>query len=329
MGKKNKNMITDQFIAQNLIEIEKPTNNKMAISLIIAVILLVLVGGGLILFLNRDKFDWELKLPWSKKEEERPLVVVDDDKRKEKLDLIVPKFTPKDYTLGELKFKFSDMVHTEKGYEFKVEVATTSRKEYSVKADKVLIDNYAFNVNFSIDRVSSTGVGGTIKVAQTDLDKYGIISFSKLIVYFSYTDIQSGEENLQKVDVTIVNNIKYDNDVKGLIEIYNLNDTKLSYYRIDTDKDNTYIYFHVKNNSNYKKVISIKKLLINDEIYDYKDLNAEVYNLAQDIFYITIPKKEVKKVNNMKVSFFITGKAPVEKNDAIYITTDYSKEFVK
>ncbi len=329
MSKKNKNMITDQFIAQNLIEIEKPSNNRMAISLIIAVILLVLVGGGLILYINRDKIDWEFKWPWNKKEEERPLVVVDDDKRKEKLDLVVPILTPREYSLGGIIMEFSDMIHTEKGFEFKINLKTEEWETFSVKADKIVVDGYAFDLNFSVDKVSTTPVDGTIKIAQTDLDRYGIISFSKLILYLKFTNLETEKEELQKIDLALTNHIRYDNEIKGLIEIHNQNDTKLSYYRVDTDKDNTYIYFHARNFNNFKKIIRIKKLLLNGEIYEYTDLNVEVYNLSQEIFYITIPKKDVKKVNNMTISFFIIGKAPVEKNDAIYITNEYSKEFVK
>jgi len=78
------------------------------------------------------------------------------------------------------------------------------------------------------------------------------------------------------------------------------------------------------------KNIKVKKLLINDELYDYSELNEVLYAGAEKIFYIVIPKNKVKEVKSFNISFFIINNAK-EQDDkvfpAIYSTLEYSLEF--
>jgi len=46
------------------------------------------------------------------------------------------------------------------------------------------------------------------------------------------------------------------------------------------------------------------KLVINDTIYEYKNFNTEIYNEAEKVFYLAIPKDKVKEVNKY---FFISS----------------------
>ncbi len=147
-------------------------------------------------------------------------------------------------------------------------------------------------------------------------------------IYISTVDLKKNEAYSGIYTPPIVNNITYDNDVDGLIEIYNEKDNQLSYYKTETDKDNTYLYFYFNNKSRMLKEVIVKKLLINGELFPMEDFKKEIYYNARDIFYLTIPKKKVRNIDNFTVSFFITNvNEKAYHNSTVYQTNEYNKIF--
>lgn len=328
--------ITDQFIAQNLIEIEKPTTNIRTIIFMVVVIFLVIGGVGLGIYFNRDKINWEIRLPWQD-EDDPPLFEFGNKskgkgKNNSKQEIVIPEIFPSSTNFRGLGMNPKDLKRDNKGYTFTLEL-TPAEVVRNIRIEKAIVDGYVIDLGIDVGEITEVTRTIEVRINQTDLDRYNILSFSRLGIFVSLDKNDSHGDNTHiqgYFNFKMHNNITYDNDVKGTIEIYRYkndgDDNILYYYKTEADKDNTYIYFYFENSDFTIKRFSIKKLLINGELFDGAELNAEVFRGARDIFYITIPKKKVKEVENFSVSLFITEQNDEnEKNNAIYVTPEYTR----
>lgn len=335
MTRKNKNNNnTDAFIAQSLIEIERPTNNRATIIFVCFIILLIVGGVGVYLYTHRDKFDWEIRLPWQSPDE--PPIFggnsKDKDKNKEKLDLVIPEIIEAKLPIQDSEVSFANLKHDDKGYTFITKIKNDKNPGFSFKIEKVLLDGYAFSVDATFENIDYGTHEYTVRINQTDLDRYKIESFSKMLVFYTYTSSRDNKTVEGDFNIRITTRINYDNEMKNILEIYSYapkgtkgNNNILYFNRVDSDKDNHYIYFYFENTEKFIKEITIKRLLINEELYEYDDFKVEVYKKSHDIFYLTIPKKKVREIENFNVSFFITTIMKNPDMNATYISSEYSK----
>ena len=153
-----------------------------------------------------------------------------------------------------------------------------------------------------------------VRINKTELDSLEISNFNKLSFYWrvSPSDSTKVSENIVHVSQPIEAN----NDIKGLIEIDNRNGTLIRYYRTVEDNDKTYIYFDFKNESKTdNKIILIKKMIINDKIYDASSFEENIYI-----------KTEFKNINSFTISFFVLVKED-DKLVQTYISNEYTRKF--
>ncbi len=309
----------------NIVRMEKKSSNKVGI-IIIVILVLALVGGSAFYF-YKNGISFELKLPWqtekraskddsSKKEKE-------DEEEKNKNEYAPPSFVDQDLASGYgYNINFSNFQKSNLGYDMDI-TFETKNNSYTIYLEKVLVDGYDTSVTFSKSLNPYESITQTLRINQTELDALDIVSFSRLELYIKCVD-STGKGKVERYEVNS-QNIAPDNSRKGLIRIDQKNQTNVNYYKVQEDKDNTYIYFDFQNYGAIRtQILSVKKLLINGKIYDYKDLNEEVYHGAEKIISLTIPKSEFKKVESFTVSFTMINEEEGKKT-AAYITNEYSK----
>lgn len=216
----------------------------------------------------------------------------------------------------------------DKGYTFDVEL-TAIDTSYNLNCEKVLIDGYDFMVSFNISAPMGTSKKETIRINKTDLDALDINSFSNLRFYWYISNETKTDFKNEVVNVT--QKISSDNTRKGLINIDQISIDKsqkfnISYYQMVEDKEATYIYFDLKNNSNVKNVdVLVKKLIVNDKLYDVSSFSESMYMNSERIVGITIPKSEFSKVESFNISFFVI----VKENNTIsemYTSNEYTRK---
>ncbi len=318
--KKNYNYPSDDSV----IRLEKSSSNKVGIIILVLIILALIVFSVFHFYKNGVRF--ELKLPWQT--EERKNSSNTDDKGKEdpessKTKYDKPSFSSYEFEQDSYELKFSDFQESNLGYDMDITFSTKS-EPYTIILEKLLVDGFDTTTTFTRSLNPQESATQTIRINQSELDALDIESFSQLVFYFKSIDSE-GNEEVKRYPVSSTGINYPNNDRIGLIEIDNKNQTKLSYYKTEEDKDNTYIYFDFNNYGNVRtQIVSVKKLMINGNIYDYNDLKEEVYHGAEKIISLTIPKSEIKKVENFSVSFTMLNEENGKKT-AVYITNEYSK----
>ncbi len=317
----------------NVVRMEKKATNKIGLFFVI----LLAVGGfgygGFYLFQHRKEIDWELKLPWSKEKDEEDNEKTDSKKdnggsKNAGLDgrLVVPSLNEKEFGENQGKLKLYNIRTDSKGYYIDVDFKTSAPSS-TLTIFKVLVDGYDTSVTLRItDIADDEATTSTILIPKTELDALKIVSFNKLDIYYKI-DTPEKEGVLSRREIQAYNKIEYDNTLKGLIEFYNANEVKGNFYKVTDDKENTYIYFYfINENRNAPKNVKIRRLLINGELFEYKDFNLDIYCGTNKVFYLTIPKKKVKKVENFTISFSILGLDLDGEIKSFTFTPDYEKK---
>lgn len=323
--------------SDNMVHFEKRATNKVGLIFVLFLSIIGIGVGSFYLYKHRDTIDWNIKLPWDKEKTEEEENNKDSENKqpnKEAMNrkLDVPSMSEEVEKISDTEIKFYNLEGDEKGYTIKVDVKTYASSA-TLKVEKVLVDGFDTSATLDItdnydQNGSSTQFPTTsyIRIPKTELDKLNIIGIRSIILYYKL-ETPEEKKDINRLELTLYSKIKYDNKIKGLIELYHNNGVLANYYQTLTDKDYTYIYFDFKNENHLqKKTIKIKKLVINDTIYEYKNFNTEIYNEAEKVFYLAIPKDKVKEVKNFTVSFFILDTE--EKGfSSVYITPEYKKEW--
>ncbi len=320
-----KNRYNYQEYDEGFLQMEKRATNKKGI-IIILIIMLALIGGSVFYF-SRNGISFEFNLPWQteekienkkKKEEEK-----EETKIKNKLD--APVFNDQQfYTAADYMIEFSDFHKSNLGFDADITFSTTNNPR-TVILEKVLVDGYDTTTTFTKSLNPLESITQTIRINQVELDALDIVTFGRIALYFKVLDSE-GKSEVKLFEMNASNKIDVDNSRKGLIEIDNKNNTKISYYKLLEDKDNSYLYFDFKNTSLGKsQIIAIKKLMINGKIYDYKSLKEEIYHGAEKIVSLTIPKSDYKKITSFAISFVMFSTDENGKMTEAYITNEYSR----
>lgn len=319
----------------NVVRMEKKATNKFGLFLLFIAVIGGFGYGGYYLYEHRKEIDWEIKLPWKNNgsTEDNPngnkglFGGGSSSNRNEKL--VVPNsISSQEISINDSIVRFHDINADDKGFTFEVDFIT-KKDQATLTIEKLLIDGFDNSAKLTITDVAdaeNSPTTGTIRVQKSELDALGIYAFNTFSVYLK-VDLPGKPGNIYRKDIRVYHNIEYKNGLSGLIEIYNKDLSVINFYKTTTDKDNTYLYFNfVNEDRNVSKRVKIKKLLINGELYDYSSLDEFVYSGANKVFYITIPKKDIKDIEDFTISFFILTLNRSDETTGFYITPEYSKK---
>ena len=317
-----------------LFRMEKRASNKVGVFLVIVVALILLGGVFFYLYSNKDGIDWSFSWPWENGENkidqsDNPdnIKLPNSNSSSNKEELSMPSLKEEVWDgMGDYKIIVSNLQADDHG--FTLDIAFEAyRNDYTFVLEKILVDGFDTSVTLNKSVAKGAQFKENIRINKSDLNLVNVSNFSNLTFYYRVdTPSLSLTGSVIKKSVTVNSIVMSDNVIKGLVEIDNSNQTTVSYYTTVDDKDNYYIYFDFKNISlNKKQQVSIKKLLINGKIYDYKDFKTEIYQGAEKVVYLIIPKSEVKTIENFTVSFTMLCEVD-GKITAVYITNEYSKK---
>ena len=291
-------MPNDEFNYIDETAIKQQSKKPLIIIIIIVSVIIIALVVGLIIF-NSTKETEE-------KEKDDIVEVEGTNKLYDRVSgLMIPKsYTEKPYDRNGVSLAVTNITANKTGYI--IELAYNNYNAHNVILDctKVLIDNFATSVKFKL--VTNNGIEQktTINIPKTELDLLEITDFKTITLLTTVTSELNNESNKRKIEINSFSLDDVDNK-KNRIVYDEIDDLSLSVYKTSTDSDNTYIYFDIENKSQEQSYdVYINKLLINGEIYNYKDFYQKAHYLSETIFYLAIPKKEFPAVERIELSFF-------------------------
>ena len=300
------------------LEIEDSSKKTIVFFIIVTCIIIFLLIF-LVLKIAAPKHDGlREETPNTNKIEEQPAM----DSRSEfneEANLVIPSFANGTiYEEYDLKIIMSNLQADKSGYTFTIVGSELGEDNYILNCNKISIDSFETSANFTlyVNAYSSDEV--VVRIPIEELNILEINDFNKLTFFF---DIQeSGSTKSFIRDVVMSQNIPIINTKKGLLKIDEKNDLLINYYKKIEDDTNTYLYFEIENNKESNQVIKIKKLLLNDNLYEVNDFSQNSHALTKNIFYLKIPKKEINNIEKLRISFFIFD--TIIDGKATYITNE-------
>ena len=321
-------------INNNMVRMEKKSSNKVGLILLMIIFLLAFGYGGYYLWKNWDNINWEFSLPWQEKETDSSGRKIVDGNGQSTSNvggsstsskLLLPTMSEQKYERGgKYEIYVTNLQADDKGYTFDVELFSID-DTYTLNCEKVLIDGFDTSTSFKIDSPMGVRKLETERINKTELDALDITSFNELTLYMNVVSAKGETIQLNEV-IHVTQPIEANNTRKGLISIDDRNNVSISYYRTVEDNENTYIYFDFKNTNKKNIFVLVKKLIINDELYDMSSFEESIYRESEKIFSISIPKSSFSKINSFTISFFTL----VKEDDKIletYISNEYSRKF--
>lgn len=317
---------------KNVVRFEKKATNHVGLFFVFIFAVAIFGGGGFLLYKYRDQIDWNFTLPWeSGKDGENGK---DSSGKKSKKELVVPEFQrTKSIIKGKSTFEIIKIETDEKGFVIHANFKTTS-PQATFDVNQVVIDGYHTTTTFKVkdtfsgnDPAAREGTNVKFRIYQTDLDKYNLTSFKNLVFHYTlYENDQTYNNCITQISFT--NYVKTSEGLKGLAEVGDNERVFIKYYKTDKFLNETYIYFFVDNkNTKFNTELKIKKLMINDRLYDMPEFIEVLPKGSGTIFAIRIPEKKIKEVENFTVSFFILEYNTTGTSyNSIYSTNDYTKE---
>lgn len=345
--------------------IEKRATNKVGLVLLFLIVIAALAGGGYYLYTHKDslKTDWNISVPWTKSEEKK-----EEEKRaKAKGSTGYTGFTkPDGYAMDNLEintdsasakcgFRLIDGIEIKDNnvvltYEMYKKPRETGEpvSSCSVKGTRFLVDGF----DISSEMYTELGVGesskkGEIRFKLSELESQELVGMKDLSIYVVWTEKEEVLANMKNINIPF-KNIKYPkNDFTGITvdELIGLDNTvKITYYDTREDNDNTYIYFlyesktkgnTFKSDNDLIITFKIKKLVLNDKVYDATKYEKIIRGGGKNIGYIAIPKEDVSKVTKFRISFMVLTElsseaaAKVKTGEptaAYFVSKEYARE---
>lgn len=222
----------------------------------------------------------------------------------EEANLVIPSYANGTiYEGNNLKLTMSSLQADKEGYRFHVSAIEEDGNSYIIRCNKIAIDNYETSATFQFHLNSYSSLDTNVRIPMEELKTLEISDFNTLTFFL---DIQQ-EEKIQTVtrDVVMTHNILVDNTKRGLLKIDEKNSVLISYYKKVEDNTDTYLYFEIDNKSESNQLIKIKKLLLNDTLYEVKGFSQMTYNSTKSIFSLKIPKEDISSIEKIRISFFL------------------------
>lgn len=342
---------------RSLIRMEKRATNHFGLFIVFLLTAIGLGVGGYLLYKNKDNIDFIL--PWDKieyDEEEREPIIDDKKDNTSGGKLYLPEINPdtniiagNDYKLG---LYITKIKATEKGYEitFQFSQDKSIKDTYDIPeetihltCDKILVDEYEVSPKFELqfNKNSFQQDQTTITIPIEELENLEIVTFNSLYFFIelrkeniSLDTIDDEEEQEEDEIIPIEGFITAYQDlnvtnVKKIKKSYTVqNNLRISYYKKIEAEDATYLYFQVDNTNQIdNQEVELKKLVVNDKIYTKATAYVKSHYDSKNIFFIKIPRKDIKKVNNFTASFFITKTENGKKS--IYSTNELTFDLTK
>lgn len=336
---------------RSLIRMEKRATNHVGLFFVLLLTAIGLGVGGYLLYKNKDNLD--LILPWEKQEhdeEEHEPIIDDKEDNTSNGKLFLPEINPDTNIISGNEFKLGLYIKkikaTEKGYvidfEYKNDANVEPNVEYikdgtiKLKCTKILIDEFEVSPTFELEfnNKNKTSDKTTITIPIEELENLEVVTFNSL--YFFVTMEREDVENIEEEDEIF--------DVEGMILAYQdlnisnvkkieksytvQNKVRISYYKKIEAEDATYLYFQTENShQEYTQEIQLKKLLVNDEIYNKTSLKIKNHYDSKNIFFIKIPRKEYRKVDKFTASFYVIKDN--DGNKSIFSTNELTFDLTK
>lgn len=312
-----------------------PIKKEKSLNTIPILIIIIIVGiiafGGYYIYQHKDELEITDIIPWDDEEDKK------EENKKESSNnskLTIPSLNKAAVNVDEHLIKILEITADDKGYIITLGLTCNRTEKCTMTVNEVLIDGYYVSTTFSVTDYSDierTPTEIQFRINQSELDNLEITAFKNitLFYYFEATDMDEKDKKaLHCNSFTFNNTIPIDNTKKGLLNVDTKGTTTIKYYKILKTSDYTYIYFDVKNTNvwNYQTIM-IKKLLINDRIYEMPKFEEKIYNSAEHLVYIKIPTDKIEEVKKITISFFIFEKDENNNNTKIYITNEFSKKF--
>ena len=226
-----------------------------------------------------------------------------------------------------LKVYIESVERANNGYTVTVLFKASSDLSYAdVKVLDVLIDGYSIGEEFKISiREPEEEVKKDFFIKKTTMAELEMTRFSRISMYFH---VDYGNDKYEDFfgEAETFSYEKIDNRKKGLINLGTNDKLTIYYYKVLQDKDFYYIYFLLKEkNYNYNHYVQLKKLIINDEVYNYEDeLNIYMRENTMKQFYLKIPRKDFDEISSFRISFYlISDKGGDFGENTIYITESF------
>ena len=322
-------------------KVEKKSSNKIGLIILLIVVLVGLGSGGYFLYKHKDKLniDWDFSLPWKKDEDNKTTGNDNNLKTKTQKTNTDVTFNTPNYiskksfaNLTSCKAKVLDFKDSNTELAVTIEITGPLYEPfcdieiYQLTADGFTIPGTT-NIKVERDEIKTAD----IVMKKSDLEAQEIAAINTLTLFMKVITKQDGEPSYIKEEISFTNSRPISNAKSG-IKIDELNHTTIQYYKTTTDATNTYLYFIVYNESGvYSADIKVRKLLINDKIYDVKEFDELLEPESKRIVYISIPKKIFSSVKKFTISFIniSTNNDKEIREDfkkSFYISNEYSKE---
>ncbi len=324
--------------------IEKRATNKVGLVLLILLVVSALAGGGYYLLKHKDslKIDWNFSVPWDKNSEKKQ-----EEKKKKSGKNSNVAFTKPDgyvsvnFNLQNSKegvsdfcqMEFEDAIEEKDNYvilPYKVS-STEKGNAYpdeevcSISINRYVIDGFQISGNSKVSIKGGETKKGEVKLLLPELESQDLRGMTNAALYYKWEEKNRSNPSTAYIGIEFKNIKHPKNNISGvqiddIIPFANL-EVLAFYYDTKEDADNTYLYFifEERAGTDYTSTFKIKKLLINDKIYNVKDFSKSVGTRAKTIAYITIPKDDIKKVNKFSISFIIISE--LDKNSKKYDKT--------
>ena len=313
-------------------ELEEKKENPV-IPIVIFIVIVIAIAVGSIFVYNALFKENTIEIPWIKNDN-KP--TTSGKPSREQMELLVPKMSDNGNTIsidsGQIILK--DIKADSNGFLVTAELVSFE-EFFTFETTHILVDDLYTTTSFAVsDRYDSEynahdqiGTPFTFRLKKTELDELDVFGFNRLRIFGNMETPNKKEKNIS-FDYVFYNDIQIINERKNLLQIDTVNELVISYYKVVDSLDATYIYFDFNNKKTNKKFkLNVKKLIINNELYDMSDFNETVYQGAQQSIYIRIPKDDISMVNTMKVSFILSEVDLDNKVVAVDISDEYSKVF--
>lgn len=314
------------------------TNFKKIIFYIFGIIIILAISVGVYLFVtDRNKFLSYFNLTT----DENGKIVFNtrnsDNTSETNQAILVPtSISPTSNTIGDDVLTYQNFTSDDKGLTFDININNNSKTtDYTINCEKILVDGFDTSSSFEVFSPADIEKSISVTIKKSELDALGIYCINTLTFYYTVNSNQyetdKSSDIIRSFTIKLYNEITIENTIDGGINMGTYNNLEMRFLRVEEDAEYTYMYFDVKNlDSSQNKTLKVKKILVNDEIFKYKELNStdttwseEIYRNAEKIIYLEISKEKVPDVTSITVSFFVIS--PQENYpDTVYVTNEFT-----